>query len=46
VWYRPVLKLFRDLLMTRADDSLGRVLDTPSRAPMYWWSMILPWPAE
>jgi DNA replication protein DnaC len=31
VWYRPVLKLFRDLLMARADGSLGRVLDTLAR---------------
>ena len=31
MWYRPVLKLFRDLLMARADGSLGRVLDTLAR---------------
>jgi len=26
-WYRPVAKLFRDLMVARADGSLGRVLD-------------------
>ena len=28
MWYRPIAKLFRDLMMARADGSLGRVLDT------------------
>jgi DNA replication protein DnaC len=28
VWYRPVPKLFRELMVARADGSLGRVLDT------------------
>ena len=28
VWYRPLPKLFRDLMMARADGSLGRVLET------------------
>jgi DNA replication protein DnaC len=31
VWYRPEPKLFRDLLMARADGSLGRVLDSLAR---------------
>ena len=31
VWYRPVPKLFRDLMIARADGSLGRVLETIAR---------------
>jgi DNA replication protein DnaC len=31
VWYLPVLKLFRDLPIARADGSLGRVLDSLAR---------------
>jgi DNA replication protein DnaC len=31
VWYRPVPKLFRELMVARADGSLGRVLDTIAR---------------
>lgn len=31
VWYRPVPKLFRDLLRARADGSLGRVLEILAR---------------
>jgi DNA replication protein DnaC len=31
VWCRPMAKLFRELMMARADGSLGRVLDTIAR---------------
>lgn len=31
VWYRSVAKLFRELMMARADSSLGRLLDTIAR---------------
>ena len=31
VWYRPIPKLFRELMVARADGSLGRVLDTLAR---------------
>ena len=31
VWYRPVAKLFRDLMLARADGSLARVLTTIAR---------------
>jgi len=31
VWYRPLPKLFRDLMIARADGSLGRVLETIAR---------------
>ena len=31
VWYRPIPKLFRELMVARADGSLGRVLDTMAR---------------
>lgn len=31
VWYRPVGKLFRDLMMARADGSLARMLETIAR---------------
>jgi DNA replication protein DnaC len=31
VWYRPVPKLFRELMVARADGSLGRVLESIAR---------------
>ena len=31
VWYRPLPKLFRELMVARADGSLGRVLETIAR---------------
>lgn len=31
VWYRPIPKLFRELMVARADGSLGRVLETLAR---------------